>query len=119
MLLRPGLPPAAVVERWSLELKWDGMRAQLRVAHGGGWCVRSRPGRDCGGQFPELAALADDLTARDVVLDAELVCLDADGRPDFHRLRRRLSAHSRAAGQPAGDYPSTHRMNQGDAAEPG
>src|SRR5438128_2329621 len=89
MLLRPGLPPATA---GSLELKWDGMRAQLRVPDDGSWCLRSRPGRDCSHQFPELGSLAWALRGRDVLLAGELVCLDADGRPDFHRLRRRLSA---------------------------
>src|SRR4051794_12955699 len=92
MLLCPGLPPAPRAERWTLELKWDGMRAQLRAALDGSWCVRSRPGRTCTNQFPELVALADALHGRAAVLDGELVCLDAYGRPDFHRLRRRLSA---------------------------
>src|SRR3954447_25367167 len=90
MLLRPGLPPADSAD-WALEVKWDGMRAQLRVERGGAWCLRSRPGRDCSEQFPELAHLASDLVGHDVLLDGELVCLDAAGRPDFHALRRRLS----------------------------
>jgi bifunctional non-homologous end joining protein LigD len=106
MLLRPGLPPSG--GRWSLELKWDGMRAQLRVSAAGSWCVRSRPGRDCTNQFPELAALAEELRGHDVVLDGELVCLAADGRPDFQRLRRRLSARDdRAAAQLARSFPAT------------
>ena len=69
MLLRPGLPAGARRERWSLELKWDGMRAQLRVSRSGAWCVRSRPGRDCTQQFPELNALAAALAGRDVLLE--------------------------------------------------
>jgi bifunctional non-homologous end joining protein LigD len=92
MLLRPGLPPVSDLDQWALELKWDGMRAQFRVARDGYWCLRSRPGRNCSSQFPELAPVADALNGREVLLDGELVCLDADGRPDFHRLRRRLSA---------------------------
>ena len=92
MLLRPGLPSNGERDRWALELKWDGMRAQLRIAGDGAWCLRSRPGRVCSDQFPELARLAEVLDGRPVVLDGELVCLDADGRPDFQRLRRRLSA---------------------------
>jgi bifunctional non-homologous end joining protein LigD len=92
MLLRPGLPPASDLEQWALELKWDGMRAQFRVARDGSWCLRSRPGRNCSDQFPELAPVADALNGQEVLLDGELVCLDADGRPDFHHLRRRLSA---------------------------
>src|SRR4051794_37034141 len=88
MLLRPGLPPAGARDQWALELKWDGMRAQLRVGRDGSWCLRSRPGRNCRDQFPELQPVADILHGPEVLLDGELVCLDADGRPDFHRLRR-------------------------------
>ena len=83
MLLRPGLPPADERERWVLELKWDGMRAQLRIADDGAWCLRSRPGRACSDQFPELTELAETLAGRPVLLDGELVCLGADGRPTF------------------------------------
>ena len=97
MLLRPGLPPAGAQDQWALELKWDGMRAQFRLARDGSWCLRSRPGRNCSDQFPELAPLADALHGRELLLDGELVCLGADGRPDFHRLRRRLTASSRRA----------------------
>jgi bifunctional non-homologous end joining protein LigD len=106
MLLRPGLPPASARDQWALEVKWDGMRAQFRVARDGIWCVRSRPGRNCSDQFPELARVADALHGHDMLLDGELVCLDHDGRPDFHRLRRRLTssdAHAAfllAAGDP-------------------
>src|SRR3954465_9751462 len=92
MLLRPGLPPAGARDQWALELKWDGMRAQFRVANDGSWCLRSRPGRNCSDQFPELAAVALALDGQEVLLDGELVCLGAEGCPDFHRLRRRLSA---------------------------
>ena len=83
------------------------MRAQLRVARDGIWCLRSRPGRDCSDQFPEVASLAAELGGRDVLLDGELVCLDADGRPDFHRLRRRLSAcDARSAARLAAEHPA-------------
>jgi bifunctional non-homologous end joining protein LigD len=108
MLLRPGLPPIGAQGQWALELKWDGMRAHLRVAREGSWCLRSRPGRNCSDQFPELAPIADALRVHDVLLDAELVSLDADGRPDFHRLRRRLSASdSDAASRLAVRDPAT------------
>jgi bifunctional non-homologous end joining protein LigD len=80
MLLRPGLPPAGARDQWALELKWDRMRAQFRVARNASWCLRSRPGRKCGEQFPELAAVAVALDGHEVLLDGELVCLGADGR---------------------------------------
>ena len=83
------------------------MRAQLRIAPDGRWCLRSRRGRACSDQFPELAALADALRGRAVLLDGELVCLGADGRPNFQRLRRRLAAADHAATHLAGAYPAT------------
>lgn len=83
-------------ERWALEVKWDGIRAQ--VAYDGRWlCLRSRPGRDCTGGFSELRALAEALRARQLILDGELVCLDSAGRPDFAALRPRLGHDRRGA----------------------
>src|SRR3954462_7170884 len=79
MLLRPGLPSADARDQWALELKWDGMRAQYRVARDGSWCLRSRPGRNCSDQFPELAPVASALDGHEVLLDGELVTLGADG----------------------------------------
>jgi bifunctional non-homologous end joining protein LigD len=43
--------------------------------------VRSRPGRDCSRQFPELASLAEALAAHRVIVDGELVHFAADGAP--------------------------------------
>ena len=65
------------------------MRAQLRY-DGHRVCVRSRTGRNCTEDFAELAAIADQLAGRRVILDGELTCLDADGKPDFAALRTRL-----------------------------
>jgi bifunctional non-homologous end joining protein LigD len=90
-------------DAWALEVKWDGMRAQLRF-DGRRVMLRSRPGRDCTGEFPELRALAEVLD-EPVLLDGELVCLDREGLPDFERLRARLRARTpsrlrrRAAGR--------------------
>ena len=96
MLARPGNAPAA--EGWTIELKLDGCRGQLR-ADRGAWCLRSRPGRDCGDGFPETVALAEALSAHRAVLDGELVCLGEDGKPDFHALRPRMLG--RAGARPA------------------
>jgi hypothetical protein len=71
------------------EVKWDGIRLQTRVQDGHA-CVRSRPGRDCTAQFPELGPLGQELGSRSVLLDGELVCLGPDGGPDFAAIRRRL-----------------------------
>ena len=108
MLLRSGLPPLQEATWWALELKWDGMRAQLRVGADGSWCLRSRPGCACSDQFPELVSLVGALSRRDLLLDGELVCLDSAGRPDFQLLRRRLTAPDPvAAARMAADCPAT------------
>jgi bifunctional non-homologous end joining protein LigD len=88
MLLAAGTVPDG--EAWSLELKWDGCRAQLRY-DGRAATLRTRHGRECSGDFPELLGIAHALGERRVILDGELVCLRDDGRPDFARLRLRLA----------------------------
>jgi bifunctional non-homologous end joining protein LigD len=63
-------------------------------------CACRAAGPDAGARAPAAIAarvpraqpLAAGLAGRDVLLDGELVCLDANGHPDFQRLRRRLSA---------------------------
>jgi bifunctional non-homologous end joining protein LigD len=89
MLARIGPIPGG--DGWAVEVKFDGMRLQLR-RDGRAVCLRSRPGRDCSEEFPELAAIQSVLGRHQVLLDGELVCLGADGNPDFASLRRRLQA---------------------------
>ena len=90
--VEPMLPisaPAPTSDDWAMEVKWDGIRAQLRF-DGRAVCVRSRTGRDCTAQFPELAAIAEQLPKLRVILDGELVCFGAEGKSDFPALRTRL-----------------------------
>ena len=51
---------------------------------------------DCTEEFPELAAIADQLAGRRVILDGELVCLDAEGKPDFAALAKGLAGPAAA-----------------------
>jgi bifunctional non-homologous end joining protein LigD len=94
MLARSGAPTDA--EAWAYEVKFDGMRAQVRLERGQ-LCLRSRPGRDCTEAFPELVELSAGLRKRRVLLDGELVCLSDEGDPDFARLRARLRSTGREA----------------------
>jgi bifunctional non-homologous end joining protein LigD len=89
MLLTAGPVPSG--EAWALEVKWDGCRGQLRY-DGVSLSLRTRTGRECSSDFPELAAITSVLGGRRLTLDGELVCLREDGRPDFSLLRRRLAA---------------------------
>ena len=61
MLLTPGPVPNG--EAWALEVKWDGCRAQLRY-DGRSVSLRTRNGRECSAEFPELAAIAAALGKR-------------------------------------------------------
>jgi bifunctional non-homologous end joining protein LigD len=94
-MLLTAIPELPSSQGWALEVKWDGMRAQLRF-DGGRVTVRSRRGRDCTGQFPELQAIAGALDDR-ALFDGELVCFDNQGLPDFERLRSRIRASTPAA----------------------
>ncbi|GAA3199070.1 non-homologous end-joining DNA ligase [Actinocorallia longicatena] len=76
------------LERWALELKWDGVRA-LAYVESGGVRVCGRRGRPVTSNYPELGALADLLGEHEAVLDGEIVAF-ADGRPSFERLQRRM-----------------------------
>jgi bifunctional non-homologous end joining protein LigD len=88
MLARSG--PVAADDGWAVEVKFDGCRMQVRC-DGCSVSLRSRPGRLCTDEFPELQELAAVLGTRQVVLDGELVCLrPEDGKPDFSALRNRL-----------------------------
>ena len=73
---------------WSVELKWDGIRAQV-LTDGDATELRSSTGRDITGQFPELSTLGTHIGAPAVV-DGEIVVFEGD-RPSFQRVLQRLN----------------------------
>jgi bifunctional non-homologous end joining protein LigD len=75
--------------RWAFEIKWDGVRA-IGYAAGGRLRLTSRNGNDITPRYPELRELARALAGREAVLDGEVVAFDADGRPSFQLLQRRM-----------------------------
>ncbi|MGU3500649.1 ATP-dependent DNA ligase [Mycobacterium sp. C31M] len=75
---------------WAFEGKWDGHRLLVDANHGE-LTLRSRSGRDVTGEFPQLRSLAADLVDHHVVLDGEVVALDADGVPSFGAMQNRAS----------------------------
>jgi bifunctional non-homologous end joining protein LigD len=89
MLAVAGRPPD-VPGLWSIEMKWDGMRAIARSSRD---CrLSSRTGRDVTATFPEVAATLDELTrGHELIIDGEIVAPDpALGAPHFGRLQRRM-----------------------------
>ena len=83
-------------EGWVYEVKWDGMRAIVRVEDG---VVRlqSANGKDATVSFPELAGLGESLGVGSAVLDGEIVAFDDQGRPSFGRLQQRMHVGDRRA----------------------
>jgi len=84
---------------WFFELKWDGYRALAQVDRDGAVAVVSRNGNDFTTKFPELAGLGDAFSERPVLVDGEIVVLDADGRPSFAALQERLDRFGRTKPQ--------------------
>ena len=92
MLARPGTLPADE-ERWSYEIKWDGVRA-IAYCEPGEIRLESRNLRDITRTYPELRPLARALGSRSAVLDGEIVAFGDDGRPSFSRLQERMHVDS-------------------------
>src|SRR4051794_18673791 len=87
MLAQAGtLPDAQQDQAWAYEMKWDGVRAIVYV-DGGRARALTRNDNDVAATYPELAAMAASLGARQLVLDGELVALDREGRPSFSLLQ--------------------------------
>ena len=82
-------------EEWGFEIKWDGVRA-IALCRTGQVELRSRTLRDITSQYPEIGAIALELEGAEAVLDGELVAFDANGRPSFQRLQRRMHVASAA-----------------------
>jgi bifunctional non-homologous end joining protein LigD len=73
---------------WIYELKYDGYR--LLCGKGDdGVVLRYRSGKEATAAFPEIRRALDALPFGRFVLDAEVVVLDDDARPNFSRLQKR------------------------------
>jgi bifunctional non-homologous end joining protein LigD len=89
---------------WIFELKYDGFR-MLATHRGKHAELVSRRGNNFAHRFPEITAALVELP--EVVLDGELVVLDAEGRPLFDqlswrsRLKKQISIEHAARTRPA------------------
>jgi bifunctional non-homologous end joining protein LigD len=77
---------------WIYELKWDGFRM---MAYGGAGQakLRYRSGLDPTDRYPELTSALRALPIAELILDGEIVALDPEGKPDFHKLSFRGQMH--------------------------
>lgn len=93
MLASAGALPGPHEEHgWAFEMKWDGVRAVVYASgsRDGPLRVLTRNDRDVAGSYPELGGLSAALGRRRIVLDGEIVALDAAGRPSFGELQARM-----------------------------
>ena len=94
--LEPMLATSAVVlpagQEWSYEVKWDGYRA-LAAINGRSVTIRSRRLTDLTKAYPTVVAALSTIEADSVVIDGEIVALDASGRPSFQALQNTRSAN--------------------------
>ena len=76
-------------EKYSFEIKWDGVRA-LVYSEPGRLRIEGRRLTDMTERYPELRPLNRQLGSRDAILDGEIVAFDENGRPSFERLQHRM-----------------------------
>ena len=86
--LGKGVPPAG--DDWVYEIKWDGVRA-ICFIESGKLRMISRNGNAIDKQYPELSILPHQIRARQAIVDGEIAALDAQGRPSFELLQRRIN----------------------------
>ncbi|MGC4072020.1 MAG: non-homologous end-joining DNA ligase [Nibricoccus sp.] len=72
---------------WIYEIKFDGFRA-LAFKHGASVHLLSRNQKDFAEKFPEITDAVASLAIDDIILDGEIVALDAKGRSSFQLLQR-------------------------------
>ena len=77
-------PPGS--DEWLHEIKFDGYRIGCRI-HRGRITLISRNGHDWTAAFPEIAAAAARLDARDALVDGEVAMVLPDGRTSFQALQ--------------------------------
>lgn len=71
------------------EIKWDGIRALIALEDGQ-VRIHSRNRNDITKQFPELQVAEKAFRATCGLFDAEIVCMDKYGRPEFKKVINRL-----------------------------
>jgi bifunctional non-homologous end joining protein LigD len=76
-------------DKYIYELKWDGIRALIALEDGK-IRIRTRNHNDVTKQFPELLDGEKAFRATNALFDAEIVCLDKEGKPVFKNVINRL-----------------------------
>ena len=77
------------------EVKWDGLRALISLDEGE-IRIHGRNRMDLTRQFPELLIPERAFRATSGLFDGEIVCLDAEGKPDFRNVIQRMQQKTEA-----------------------
>jgi bifunctional non-homologous end joining protein LigD len=93
MLATPSADVPRDEQRWSFDVKWDGVRA-IAYLQPGRLRLESRNLNDVTESYPEVRGLIGQAGMREMVLDGEIVAFGEDGRPSFERLQRRMHVSS-------------------------
>ena len=80
---------------WMWEPKLDGYRV-LAFVEGDSVKLRTRRGLDLAADFPKVCAELRKQAVETLILDAEIVAFDADGRPSFNAMQNRSPQTERA-----------------------
>jgi bifunctional non-homologous end joining protein LigD len=83
------VPPSG--DDWLHEIKHDGYRAQAQYCHGTAR-IFTRRGNDWAARMPTIAASVSALPVNNVILDGEIVAVDAKGQAVFYELPSAITA---------------------------
>ena len=82
-------PDAPRGENWTLEVKWDGIRA-LCYLKNGELEIYTRNGNRCERQYPELTSLPHNIKGAEAIVDGEIAVLDPQGVSRFALIQPRI-----------------------------
>jgi bifunctional non-homologous end joining protein LigD len=110
MLASPG-DHVPVGDAWTHEVKWDGVRMLAEVpagsTDGSGILLTTRNENVATTAWPDVTAVGPD---RDLLVDGEIIGLNAEGLPDFRVLGERIHVRGAAAARLAARVPATYMV---------
>jgi bifunctional non-homologous end joining protein LigD len=89
---------------WAHEVKWDGVRIIADVTNAG-TVLTTRNENVATTAWPDVTGVGPD---RDVLVDGEIIGLNAEGLPDFRTLGERIHVRGAAAARLAARVPATY-----------
>jgi bifunctional non-homologous end joining protein LigD len=79
---------------WQFEIKWDGFRVET-IVDGGSVRMWTRGEQDAARYFGDFLSPATWISARDAIVDGEVIAVDDHGEPDFALLQERIKGRGK------------------------